>query len=173
MESLWPKFEEQELEPNNSIKVLRDQARAIKSETKGAISATFSKMNYKAGPASALKTLGQVVAAMSSPTYEEELEEDLANKTDVNVLYSITKYKFELYNDEYRFRLFVLNHRELFPISLEIDEGIADEIQYKRGSPISSNEELKTVLRDIFSSNKVHTVVSKMLQKTEKEDFKK
>jgi hypothetical protein len=167
MESLWPKFEEQELEQNDSIQILRDQARAIKSETNGVVRATFSKMNYKAGPTSALKTLGQVVSAMSSPFYEEVLEEELADKTDVNALYLITKYKFELYNDEYRFRLFVLNHREMFPISLEVDEGICEDIQYKNGSPISGNDELKTVLREIFSSYKVHSVVSKMLQKVE------
>ena len=168
MESLWPKFEEQELEQNNSIQILREQARAIKSETNGVVRATFSKMNYIhiPGATNALKTMGQVLDAIS-PRYEEELEEELADKTDVNDLYSITKYKFELYNDEYRFRLFVLKHREMFPISLEVDEGITEDIQYKNGSPISSNDDLKTVLREVFSSHKVRLVVSKMLQKVE------
>ena len=55
----------------------------------------------------------------------------------------------------------------MFPISLEVDEGITEDIQYKNGSPVSSNDELKTVLREIFSSYKVHSVVSKMLQKVE------
>ena len=53
----------------------------------------------------------------------------------------------------------------MFPISLEIDEGIIEDIQYKNGSPVSSNDELKAILREIFSSYKVHSVVSKMLQK--------
>jgi hypothetical protein len=57
MESLWPKFEEQELEQNDSIQILRDQARAIKSETNGVVRATFSKMNYKLGLQVLLKHL--------------------------------------------------------------------------------------------------------------------
>ena len=47
MESLWPKFEEQVIEKNDTIQILRVQARAIKSETKGIVNATFSKMHYK------------------------------------------------------------------------------------------------------------------------------
>jgi len=169
MESLWPKFEEQIIEQNDSIQILREQARAIKSETNGIIHATFSKMNYKAGPTNAIKTLDQVMSAMSSSFYEEVLDDELVNKTDVNALYKITKYKFELYNTDYRFRLFVLNHREMFPISLEVDEGILEEVQYKNGVPISSNNDLKNVLREIFSSYKVRSVVSKMLQKRKDE----
>ena len=158
MESLWPKFEEQEFVQNDSIQILRDQAKAIKVETKGIVHATFSKMNYKVGPTSALKSLSQVMSAMSSTfSNEEELEEELADKTDVNALYSITKYKLELYNVEYRFRLFVLNYREMFPISLEVDEGITEDIKYKNGSPICSNDELKTVLREVFSRQYVMT----------------
>ena len=40
MESLWPKFEEQIIEQNDSIQILREQARAIKSETNGIIHET-------------------------------------------------------------------------------------------------------------------------------------
>jgi len=169
MESLWPKFEEYEIEKNDSIQILREQARAIKSETNGIVHATFSKMNYKEGPTNAIRTLSQVVTSMSNPFYEEVLDEELLDKTDVNALYKITKYKFELYNDEYRFRLFVLNHREMFPISLVVDEGILEDIQYKNESPISNNDDLKNVLRDIFSSYKVCSVVSKMLQEGKNE----
>ena len=98
MESLWPIFKEPE--HNDSIQILRDQARAIKSETNGVVRATFSKMNYKIDPTSVLQSLSQVVSGASSPLDEDVLEEELADKKDVNDLYMITKYKFELYNDE-------------------------------------------------------------------------
>lgn len=164
MESLWPKFEKQDIERNDTIQILREQAKCIKSDTQGLVHATFSKMYYKAGPASTLKTIGQVVSALSSPMYEEVLEAELDKKKDANDLYKITPYKFELYNDEYRFRLFVLNYREMFPITLDIDEGILEDIQYKNGSPIFSNDELKNTIREVFSSFKVNSVVMKMLQ---------
>lgn len=164
MDSLWPKFEEQDIEVNDSIQILREQARAIKSETNGIVSATFSKMNYKTGPTHAMKSLSLIATAIASATYEEVLDEELSGKKDVNDLYSITKYKFEIFNSEYRFRLFIVYYREMFPISLDVDEGILQDIQYKNAAPLSSNKELKTALSDIFSSFKVRSVVAKMLQ---------
>lgn len=165
MESLWPKFEEQDVEQNNTIQILRAQAKAIKEQTDGAVCATFSKMTYKPGPTSAIEAIGRMVSSMSSPIYEEVLDEELANKTDVNTLYRITKYKFELYNSEYRFRLFVLNYCEMFPLTLTVDEGILEDIAYKNETPIICNADLENTLRDIFSSFKVRTVISRMLYK--------
>ena len=170
MESLWPKFDDCEVEDNNSIQILRAQASALRNETKNAVNATFSKMTYKAGPTSAIKSLGQMMSSMSSPVYEEVLDEELEEKTDVNTLFKHTKYKFEIFNNEYRFRLFVLNYSELYPISLEVDGGILEDILYSNNSPISSDDELKSVIKDIFSSKKVHTVVAKMLQENHKKD---
>lgn len=164
MESLWPKFGEDSVEENNSIPLLRAQARAIKNETNGIVSATFSKIQYKSGPTASIVSLGQMVSSMSSPFYEETLDDELMNKKDINDLYEITKYKFELFNNDYRFRLFVLNYSVFFPISLDVDSGILGDIQYINNSPIFSNNELEDTLRSIFSSNKVRTVISKMLQ---------
>lgn len=165
MDSLWPKFEEHLIEQNNSIQILRTQAKAIKSLTNGVVNATFSKMNYNPGPTNALKRLGETITALSSPTFEEQLEEELQEKTDINVLFTETRYKFEIFNNEYRFRLFVLDYREMFPISLEVDGGILEDISYRNNSPIMGNDELKNIVKEIFSSFKVHSVVSKMLQK--------
>ena len=168
MESLWPDFEELVIEQNNSLQILKTQARAIKSKTNGIVSATFSKMNYKLGSANKLISAGQMLSALVSPAYEEVLDKELADKVDVNDLYKKADYKFELYNSEYRFRLFVLYYTELYPISLEVDEGILEDVPYKNGAPISSNEELESVLREIFSSKKVRSVVGKMLQQGKK-----
>ena len=165
MESLWPKFEDEVLEENNSIQILRDQAKAIKTETNGIVHATFSKMNYKSGATDVVKTIGQIASAISSTSGEELLDKELAGKVDVNALFKKTRYKFEIYNTEYRFRLFVLNYSEMFPISLDVDGGILEDTQYKNCYPLSSNDELKDTLKEIFSSNKVRSVVSKMLQK--------
>ena len=170
MDSLWPKFDELEkIEENNSIEILRSQARAIKSETNGVVNATFTKMTYKSGPASAIQNIRQTMAALSSPVFEEVLDEELKDKTDINTLFANTRYRFELFNAEYRFRLFIVDYREMYPISLEVDEGIEEEITYKNNSPISNDGELKDVLTDIFSSRKVCTVVSRMLQKQKEE----
>lgn len=165
MDTLWPSFDEEPIEINEAVKILREQARSIQSSTKNKIRATFSKMSYKAGPLNAIEQLGRVANAMASPLYQEILDEELQGKTDANTLFSTTQYKFEIFNDEYRFRLFVLNDSKMFPITLDVDGGILEEISYQNKSKIESNEELKIILRDIFSCSKVRKVVSKMLAK--------
>ena len=118
MESLWPSISEQSIEENLSLSILRDQASFIKKETNNRIRATFSKVSYKPGPLSASKQLGEMISNMTSSVYEENVEDELQNKKNINDLFSIIKYKFEIYNDEYRYRLFVVNYSELYPISL-------------------------------------------------------
>lgn len=150
------------------MEILRLQARAIKNQTKGVINATFSKMNYRPGPTNTVATIEKIFTGLASIKYEEVLEEELATKKDINTLYTDTEYKFEIFNSEYRFRLFILHYKEMFPVSLDIDEGILEDIEYKNMSPISSNDELVSIVREIFNSSKVYSVISRMLLKEEK-----
>ena len=170
MDSLWPTFDDTVLEENNAIEILRFQARDIKTKTNGIVNATFSKLNYLPGPTQAVKTLKHAFDAMSSSEYKEKTDTELENKKDINDLYSKTKYKFELYNKEYRFRMFILEYCDMFPISLDVDEGVLENVNYINHSPISSNYELENILQDIFSSPKVRSVVSKMIQAGEKKE---
>lgn len=164
MENLWPDFVGEILEKNDSIEILRHQARAINKSTGDKVKATFSKMEYKKSPMGAVAQLGMAMQAASGWKYEEILDDELQDKENINKLFKSVKYKFEIYNDEYRFRMFVLNYSELFPVFLEVDEGILDDINYDNGSEINSNDELKSVIRDIFASKKVKTVISRMME---------
>lgn len=163
MESLWPDFQNQSVEENNTIKILREQARVIQNKTSGIVRATFSKMIYNQDAFVALNKIGKAADIISSKVFEERLEEELQGKRDANVLFDIVKYKFELFNDEFRFRLFVFNYSEMFPVTIEVDGGIQEEIRYKNNDPINSNDELKDVLKEIFSCHKVSAVVHRML----------
>ena len=162
MENLWPDIEFKENEKNNAVEILRHQARILEKMTNNKIKVTFSKMNYRKSSMSSISQLGTVITAIQGRG-EEILEAELQDKDDVNTLFANTKYKFEIFNDEYRFRLFVLNNRPLFPINLEVDGGISEEIEYTNGTEINSNDELKNVIRDIFSCRKVKAVLSRMM----------
>lgn len=164
MENLWPDFKEIPIEKNETISILREQAKAIKAATGNKICGTFSKMSYKAVPVDSVGIIGEMITSLSLPYREELLDAELANKKDANALYNKEKYKFEIYNEEYRFRLFVVNYCELFPITLEVDNGILNEIKYSNNTAINSNDELKHIIRDIFACKKVNTVISKMIQ---------
>lgn len=163
MENLWPIFNEEQAEPNEAVTILREQARYIQNNTQNKIRATFSKVTYKKStPLNAVEYFGKAMTAIPSIN-EEELEEELQGKENVNKLFEKIQYKFELFNDEYRFRLFILNNSELFPVTLEVDGGILENISYQNKGEIGSNDELKSILKEIFSSPKVRRVVLRML----------
>lgn len=166
MESLWPDFNEISIEKNETISILREQAKAIRAATGNKVYGTFSKMSYKTVPADSIGILGEMITSLSLPCREELFEAELANKKDANALYNKEKYKFEIYNEEYRFRLFVVNYCELFPITLEVDNGILNEIKHSNNIEINTNDELKYIIREIFACKKVNTVISKMIQES-------
>ncbi len=168
MRSLWPDLlEQKEQEKNNSISIIREQVRELQRITQGAVSAVFRRIQYQPGPADALLEFGKYTSQFSSSAFKEKIEDELAGKEDINDLFRVKKYKFELCNKNYRFRVFVLNYSTLFPISLEVDEGISEEIKYRNGEKIESNDALICVLEEIFSSKKVKRVLQNMLVESE------
>ena len=91
-------------------------------------------------------------------------EDDLLNdKTDVNTLYRLEKYKFEIYSNTYKFRVFTVENRTVFPIYINIDEGICAELNCQQREEVSSNRELEELVSSVFHSNKLKTILSRML----------
>lgn len=161
MEKLWPDFKNEQIEKNRTLSILREQAEVLDEQTQGKVKVAFSEMNFMPAKDAAIKMITAVMDKLSSE--QEQLEVDLANKKDVRDLFQVTKYKFELYNDSYRYRLFIYNYSEMFPVTIEVDPGIAEDIPYKSGSKIESNEQFIEVIKDIFHSRRVGVVVSRML----------
>ena len=51
-----------------------------------------------------------------------------------------------------------------FPNTLDIDDGICEELNLSHSISINSNEELENYLKDIFSSKSVRTALKMMMQ---------
>lgn len=168
MTDLWPNFSFEEMEENKAVDILREQARALEKKTNKKVNATFSKIEYKENANAITSQIGKMIASISSPERDEILDEELKEKRDVNEFYKTTKYKFEIYNDTYRFRVFVLYNRMVFPINLDVDEGIKSELQDDISAEIKSNAELQNLLASIFSSQKLRTVITQMMKNTTK-----
>lgn len=98
----------------------------------------------------------------------EVLDDELTGKTDANELYNFQPYKFEIYNEQYRFRVFVLRNRMMFPIQLDVDEGIRSELHLPTDIKIQSNSDLSEVVSDIFASHKLGTIVAQMMAQKKK-----
>ena len=104
---------------------------------------------------------------------EELLEEELSDKTDVNYLYNIKTYKFEIYSDSFRFRILVLLNRTDFPISITVDEGIRQELKMEKQITIENNTQFEELLSRILHSAKMKSVLYRMLSFQEEDIEKK
>lgn len=163
MNDLWPDFSPEALEENQAIEILREQARILEKKTNRKVKATFSKIEYS----NSFNNLKEIAQQMQRNLDEgkELLEEELDGKKDAKEFYKTTEYKFEIYNETYRFRVFVLYNRTIFPIEIEIDEDIRANInEYSRRLLIDNNAQLKENLSSIFSSKKVMTVIVEMMR---------
>lgn len=166
MNDLWPDFSCVEIEENKSINILRTQARLLEKKTSGKVKATFSKIQYKIDNQPNSGRLAEALISMTSVVGEKKVEiqdDELAGKTDVNELYNFQPYKFEIYNEQYRFRVFVLRNRMMFPIQLDVDEGIRSELNLPVDIKIQSNSHLTEIVSNIFASHKLGTIVSQMM----------
>ena len=104
----WPNFKNNNLltPANDVIPMLRSEARSLEKKTGGKVKATFSKIEYgRNGITQMLDTASTISRAMSS--YGNEIDEN-ANKIDANDLFIRQDYKFEIYSQSYRFRVFTL-----------------------------------------------------------------
>ena len=162
MTDLWPEIQPKTIEENNSVGILREQAKIISKKTEGKIKGTFSKVTYKKN---GLTELSRAMSAfpLSGNLVEEDDDKELKGKTDANKLYDLERYKFEIYSDKYRFRIFTLDNRSVFPVYINIDEGICEELEFDRREEIASNHELEDMVSSVFNSKKLQTIISRML----------
>ena len=106
------------LEDNRAVDILQEQARLIGKKSNGIIKGSFAKIEYTQNFEGAKKALLTVSDVMSAMGTAEIVEKELINKFDINNLYKYVSYRFEIYNDTYKFRVLTLRTREVFPIEL-------------------------------------------------------
>ncbi|SDB26158.1 Winged helix-turn-helix DNA-binding [Ruminococcaceae bacterium FB2012] len=153
------------LEDNRAVDILQEQARLIGKKSNGIIKGSFAKIEYTQnleGAKKALSTIADVMSAMQI-TDTEVVDEELKSKSDINNLYQYVSYRFEIYNDTYKFRVLTLRNREVFPIELIIDEGIGKELNLYNPIKIESNSQLEEIFTSIFGSMKLKQIMTKMM----------
>lgn len=165
MIDLWPDFKmENTSEESMAVEILEEQAKLLSEKTGGKVRAKFYKVQYNPP----LPTFAQAVSRVIGPQKETEAtDEELVNKTDINLLYDYSKFYFELFNETYHFRVFTLKNRTIFPIQMVIDEGIWEELNFplqEQPLEIDGNEDLKDVVKQVFSSKKVVSIVNRLMR---------
>ena len=159
MNDLWPDFFAETAEPNDALEIIRHHAVTLEKKTNKKVKATFSKISYR--NEAMIEALGHFASLASN---QELLENELNEKKDVNELYNKINYKFEIYNETYRFRVFVLEYRILYPIEIIVDEGIKSEISRSIKTTIYNNAELTDCISSIFSSRKLKDIILQMMK---------
>ena len=162
MSDLWPDLElfKEKIPENHAIEILREQARVLYKKTNGKIKATFSKIDYSV---SATEILGGALSAFASGDKKEIVEEEMKGKKDANEFYNFNNYKFEIYNETYKFRIFILKYRSIYPIQIEIDEGIRKEKGLNSPTNIQSDDELIEIVSSVFSSSKLQMIIKRIM----------
>lgn len=160
MKDLWGQnLGNHNVEESEAVELLRAQAKLLKERTNGIISATFSKTTqalYEINVGEALKSMKGAIP---------ETDRCLEGKKDINTLYRPTTYKFEVFDDTYKFKVFEIHDKKLFPIHIYCDYDILSEISEDNPININSNARLEEVVGKIFASKKMQSVLSNMMKK--------
>lgn len=170
MKDLWPQNFESGRFACNAVDLLTEQAALLKEKTGGAVQAALLPIQYPT-------TVATLMAGLTSfPTIGNmEADDEMSDKTDINSIFSMKKFKFELYSDSYHFRVFTLNNRPQYPIDIVLDEGIAEELSIDLDEKeyrvtIDNNEELESLISSIFSCRKIATIISHMMANNRPEE---
>ena len=153
------------VEENLTYDILQEQARLIKTKTRGIIKCTFSLVEHKSSVPGAFEVVSAIsrVLGNSGVPQEEVIDDELKGKADINSLTKVRIYKFEIYNDNYKFRVFTFKYSELFPVFMCVDEGIREELKLPKEIEIGSNQDLKDVFAKVFKSKKLSSIITKMM----------
>ncbi len=165
MEDFWPNFDELSPDVNHSLDILRHHAETLPLKTNGKVKVAFSKMQRREVASSGNAFLNAFGNLASSNKTVEVLDNELQNKQDANAFFSNEEYKFDIYNDFYRFRVFVLKYNILYPISIDLDEDIAAELSKETPIQLSNDTELKELLKSVFNSKKIITIMIHIMAK--------
>ena len=164
---LWGNIENDSGLTSDILPLIQKQANLLQVKTGDKLKADFSKITYqyKEAPLSILQTVSSLTRIMA-PVMETKAEivenDERKNLEDASHLYEHAKYKFEIYNDKYKFRLFTLDYQSTYPIELEVEYGILDDKLVKK--EINSYEQMKDILSSIFTSNKVRFIIHRMIK---------
>lgn len=170
-DNLWGNFDNTDAYKTTDAikKILREQSERLKEVTDNKVNGKFGIIK-QVGGISALETIASATKKMAGQEVIGDTND--VNLIDANSLYKNKRYGYEIYTNEYKFRVFELSLKPIYPITIKIDEGILEECGsdislYARHDDgefeIESDEDFIFIIARVFRSNKVHYIVSKLM----------
>ena len=147
--------------------LMRDQCKYLEKQTSGAIKAQFERVR-------SFETLTIAARAAMHAGSAIRVQDDV-RRADANELYRKETYGFDIYNDQYKFRILEVTMAPVYPIAVWFDEGVLEDtlndfpLTVERlgdGSKFSvaSDDELMGCFSAAVKGKKVRYIISRMLK---------
>lgn len=162
-ETKWPNFEKDNLlvPANDVIPMLRFEARSLEKQTGGKVKATFSKIEYSRNGLVQMIDTASTVTKMIS--HGNEIDEN-ANKADADNLFTRESYKFEIYSQSYRFRIFTLQYNKFYPLGLNINASLLNDMGIVQDDiEIENRSSLDEIIGKLFRCHRLIATIERMM----------
>lgn len=114
----------------NIYKIMNEQCDYLFKDTQGRVFAIFGEIKVDGSLIAMARAMSSMVKGVSGLTGLKETVAEVSTKEliDANSMYFDKSYGFEVCTEKYRFRLFELRMKPVYPIEIIVDEGICTNI---------------------------------------------
>lgn len=166
----------EDLEYTDNISgIMEAQAKYLFAYTQGKVFAVFDEMKIDGSWNDNISVMSNAMKVISGVVgFQQKVTRTSTDKLlDANSMYFDKRYGFEICTEKYRFRLFELRMKPIYPIEIIIDAGICENIKNelnkiaipmeKSNQYILVDEEcFCNVLQKILQDRKVHYIISEL-----------
>lgn len=160
---------------DNISGIMEAQAKYLFTYTQGKVFAVFDEMKIDGSLSDNISVMSNAMKVISGVVgFQQKVSKTSADELlDANSMYFDKRYGFEICTEKYRFRLFELRMKPIYPIEIIIDAGICENIKNeldkiaipmeKSNQYILVDEEcFCNVLQKILQDRKVHYIISEL-----------
>ena len=172
-ENLWEDlFTSNEINTTDSfISIIDSYARDLESASSNKVHARFTRIkNTESSP---LLISQEYAQTLKSALQNTKAEKEQLSQKDANSLYDTNKYAFDIYGDEYKFRVFTADVGPVYPVRVEPDINICYEVgvdlerflDFYTETPnywINDDESVHSFFKVIIKSRKMQFMVKRL-----------
>lgn len=168
IQNLWPDTSIQnDLQTDNVTKILNAQCNYFNESNKDNLSAQLCPVKkYQS-------TMQMVLIAMSHAMVPEESyianDPTIKELNDINPIIRENIYSFVIKSNKYRFDVFYIRIGVNYPVTIEVDLDIAEELK-EREIIVNNESELIEKLQAILKSNKLSYTIRRMAELSQADD---
>lgn len=160
---LWGNVLDDSNNAESVISLLEEQASLLEEKTNGKVKAKFVKIEYAyaGSKIDTIQSFTELVSAIN-PLISKKTKQEVIDETlnDARYLYKQEDYKFEIFNEKFKYRVFTLKYRSIFPLTILLEPGILDDENDE--IKISGQENMERILRKILTSDKIRFIIQQL-----------